>query len=286
MAMELGLPSTEPPASSNPLAASDASLASLGPHDSSPAAATVAPRKKSKKRSRDASSVGDDLEVLPEEGDDPEVVEPSSSKKKKKRKQPPSEGDIENREAEAARLSVPPSRVDEASLNLALADDLQNISPEVPLQKKKLKRSDDQGAVGRQAPSVVSPSREASVPGSSTGGVPAVRKTPRVDFPDRVSFEYDGPTPLIYAPQRCAELVSQIKCGPKPFPPVADLIFKDEYIDSARTKLLVSILSDSFISFTRVICSSVFLLTQILRLCVSQSDEESRTMSSRSTTLR
>lgn len=261
------------------------SPASLGHLDSSPAAAIVAPEKKNKKRSRDAPSVGDDLKVLPKEGDDPEVAEPSSSKKKKKRKQLPSEGDIEGREFEAARPSVLPPRVDEDSPNLALADDLQNISPEAPLQRKKSKRSDGQGAIGRQAPSVVSPSREASVPGSSSGSVPAVRKTPRVDFPDRVLFEYDGPTPLIYAPQRCAELVSQIKCGPKPFPPVADLIFKDEYIDSARTKLLVSSSPDSFISFSAL---SVFPSFSLFKCSgsVSRRATESRTMSSRNMTLR
>lgn len=266
MAMELGLTPTEPPSSSNPLVASDVNPASLGHHDSSSVAAVVAPKKKSKKRSRDAPSVGDGLEALPEEGDDPEVAEPSSSKKKE-RKQLPSEGDIESREVEAARPSVLLPLVDEGSPNLALADDPQNISPEAPLQRKKSKRSDGQGMIGRQAPSVASPSREASVPGSSSGGVPAVRKTPRVDFPDRVLFDYDGPTPLIYSPQRCTELVSQIKCGPKPFPPVADLIFKDEYIDSACTKLLVSISSDSFIFFSAL---SVFLspYSNVLVLCL------------------
>lgn len=86
-----------------------------------------------------------------------------------------------------------------------------------------------------------------STPATSAGGAPVVRKTPRVELPDRVLFEYDGPTPLIYASNRCAELVSQIKCGPKPLPPVTDLIFKEEYVDAARTKLLVRFFFDPFV---------------------------------------
>ena len=132
---------------------------------------------------------------------------------------------------------------------MALIDGSRDASPEVPLQKKKKsKRTSEPGTTSRQVPSAAAPSVAkapdpsmpgASVPITSTGGAPVVRKTPRVEFPDRVSFEYDGPTPLIYAPNRCAELVSQINCGPKPLSPVADLIFKDKYIDAARTKLLV-----------------------------------------------
>lgn len=281
---ELGLPTTEPLAPSNLLVASDASLVSLDHHESLPVVATAASKKKSKKRSRDASSVGDDLETLPEEGDGPEIAEPSPNKKKKKKKQLSSEGDIENRETKAYRPFVPSIPTDGTSLNLALADEPQNVSPKAPLQKKRSKRTDGQGATGRQVPFVAVPSNhEASVPGSSTGGVPVVRKTLRVEFPDRVSFEYDGPTTLIDALQPCTEQVSQIKCGPKPFPAVADLIFKDEYVDSARTKLLVSL---SFVSFVSSFCVIyLFFSLNILNL-VSRRATGSRISLLRSTTLR
>lgn len=61
------------------------------------------------------------------------------------------------------------------------------------------------------------------------------------EFPDRVRFEYDGTTPLIYAPDKCAELVSQINGGPRPLP-LKDLIFKKEYTDTAQARLRVRIL--------------------------------------------
>ena len=75
------------------------------------------------------------------------------------------------------------------------------------------------------APSVVRCS------GSSSKGGP-------VKFPDHVVFKYDGDTPLAYAPMECAELVRQIRGGAKDMPPVKDLIFKDAYVDAARTKVL------------------------------------------------
>ena len=139
-----------------------------------------------------------------------------------------------------------------------------------------------QGTTKRQVPPVaVSSNPGTSVPGSSTGGISVVRKTLKVEFPDRVSFEYDRPTPLIYAAHKCAELVSQIKCGPKPFLPVADLIFKDEYVDSARTKLLVRLSFGSFVSsLTYLFC----LLSALV--FVSRSVTGFRTSSSRNMTLR
>ena len=235
MAAELGLSNAEPSVPSNELVADDTTLASLDHCESSPGVVDVASKKKSKKRSRDESSVNDDLETLLEEGDSSEAVEPST-KKRKKKKQLSLEDDVMNQGTEVARSSAPSDPTDGPSLNLALANEPRNVSPEVPLQKKRLKQTGEQGTTKRQVPSVSVPSNPgASVPGSSTGGISVVRKTSRVQFPDRVSFEYDGPTPLIYAPHRCAELFSQIKCDPKPFPPVADLIFQDEYVDAART---------------------------------------------------
>ena len=166
------------------------------------------------------------------------------------------EDNVTDQGTEVSRPSAPSDPTDGPSLNLALADEPQNVSHEVPLQKKRSKQYAEQGTTKRQVPPVaVSSNPGASVPGSSTGGIPVIRETLRVEFPDRVLFEYDGPTPLIYAPHRCAELVSHIKCGPKPFLPVADLIFKDEYVDAARTKLLVRLSFGSFASsLTHLFC--------------------------------
>ncbi|XP_013594593.1 PREDICTED: uncharacterized protein At3g60930, chloroplastic-like [Brassica oleracea var. oleracea] len=149
---------------------------------------------------------------------------------------------------------VPPSELVTDDVNLASSDHRESslVVAAAPKKKKSKKRAQDEppvdddskqtgehGTTKRQvSPVAISSNPGTSVPSPSTGGIPVVRKTLRVEFPDRVSFEYDGPTPLVYAPHKCAELVSQIKCGPKPFPPVADMIFKDEYVDAARTKLL------------------------------------------------
>ncbi|XP_013668902.1 meiosis-specific protein ASY2-like [Brassica napus] len=54
-----------------------------------------------------------------------------------------------------------------------------------------------------------------------------------------VVVQYDGDTPLAYAPSECAELVRHIRGGAKNMPPVKDLFFKDAYVDAARTKILV-----------------------------------------------
>ena len=281
MAAELGLSNAEPSVPSDELVANDTTLASLDHRESSPGVVAAASKKKSKKRSRDELSVNDDLETLPEEGDRSEIAEPST-KRRKKKKQPSLEGNVTNQGTEGARSSAPSDPTDGPSLNLALADEPRNVSPEVPLQKKRSKQTGEQGTTKRQVPSVDVPSNPgASVPGSSTGGIPVVRKTLRVEFPDHVSFEYDGPTPLVYAPQRCAELVSQIKCGPKPFPPVADLIFQDEYVDAARTKLLVRLSFGYFVSSLRYLfcCLSVLVF-------VSRSATGFRTSLLRNMTLR
>lgn len=70
-----------------------------------------------------------------------------------------------------------------------------------------------------------------------------VSEKPRIDIPDRVNFSYKGNTPLVYDRRQCTELTRQIRGGPRDVPPVNDLIFKDAYLDAARTRKLVSVLS-------------------------------------------
>ncbi|XP_048613340.1 meiosis-specific protein ASY2-like [Brassica napus] len=175
----------------------------------------------------------------------------SKKKKKKEKKQSSNRQSLPGKNAASRGTEVTGSAAQagstvEPSPNLALIDEPGDASPVVQLQKKE-RRTSEQVTTSRQVLSAAVPSvardsassiPRASTPITSAGGAPAVRTTPRVEFPDHISFEYDGLTPLIYAPNRCVELVSQIKCGPKPLPPVADLIFKDEYVDAARTKLL------------------------------------------------
>ncbi|XP_013679996.1 meiosis-specific protein ASY2-like [Brassica napus] len=209
MAAQLGLPSAEPSIPSNEMVATDTTDVSPQRRDSSPgAAAAASKKKKSKKRSHDDPSIGDDLETLPEVNDRSEAAEPSTKKRKKKKQQSPEEN-VANRGTGVARSSAQVGSTVGPPLNLALTDEPQNVSPEVPLQKKRSKQASEQGTTRRQVPSVAAPSNPGALaPGLSTGGAPVVRKTLR------------------------------IKCVPKSLPPVADLIFQDEYVDAARTKLL------------------------------------------------
>ena len=75
---------------------------------------------------------------------------------------------------------------------------------------------------------------------STTRSSGSASKGGRIKFPDHVEFKYDGDTPLAYAPKECAELVRQIRGGAKDMPPVKDLVFKDAYVDAARTKVRIT----------------------------------------------
>ena len=253
----------------NEVVVTDTTDATLQRQASSPdATADASKKKKSKKRSRNDPSVGEDLETLPEEtgASDQTAAAKPPKKKRKKKKQSNSQQSLPEENAATGGTEVSGSAAQVGSTvgpppNLALMDEPGGASPEVPLQKKKKsKQTSKQGTTSRQVPfaAALSVSR-APAPITSAGGAPVVWKTPRVEFPDRVSFEYDGPTPLIYAPNRCAELASQIKCGPKPLTPVADLIFKDEYVDSASTKLLVRLSFDTFVFSMYIVYILYFL---------------------------
>lgn len=68
-----------------------------------------------------------------------------------------------------------------------------------------------------------------------------------------MEYKYDGDTPLSYAPDKCAELIRQIRGGASDMPQVKELIFKDAYIDAARTKFLVRIVAAlDFLSITLI----------------------------------
>lgn len=197
-------------------------------------------RRKGEKRPRDDLPAGVGSEVAPDEMEVPsreEMAEPPPKKKKKGNQQPQAVGNVRPRETDVVIPVRRNESVGEPALNLASVDDLEDVFPEVTLRKKKKsKKTDDREPVASTpAPSIL---------GTSAVGASSRKKNSRVEFPDHVSFKYNGPTPLIYVPHKCAELVSQIKCGPKPLPSVSDLIFKDEYVDAARTKLLVSISFD------------------------------------------
>ncbi|KAG2265941.1 hypothetical protein Bca52824_073020 [Brassica carinata] len=107
-------------------------------------------------------------------------------------------------------------------------------SPSISLKKKKTARSHESSTPAASASAAkTSPAAPRTlVEGSSAS------EDRRVKFHDHVEFKYVGETPLSFAPTDCAELVRQIKGGRKDFPAVKDLIFKDAYVDAARTKIL------------------------------------------------
>uniref|UniRef100_M4F5L3 DUF1204 domain-containing protein n=1 Tax=Brassica campestris TaxID=3711 RepID=M4F5L3_BRACM len=96
-------------------------------------------------------------------------------------------------------------------------------------KKKKSSRGHDVSTPATKTPSAVPPT---TVEGGSAS------EERRIEFHDHVEFKYVGNTPLSYAPSECAELVRQIRGGRKDMPAVKDLIFKDAYVDAARTKIL------------------------------------------------
>ncbi|KAF8106771.1 hypothetical protein N665_0133s0012 [Sinapis alba] len=212
MVSQLGLSRPEPVDPPSETRIVETTEVGLGRHGLLHVAAAAPSKKKSnKKRSREDFPIREVRETSSAGTDaagQENVAEPPRQRKKKQ----PSDG-------------RPPSR-EEPTLNLPLRDDPTDVSPPASLQlRKRPKKTSEQGVARLEAPPVVAldaanipnvaKGPTLPTPGTSTSGVP-VLKVSRVVFPDHVSFEG----------------------GPKSLPPVADLVFKDEYIDAAHTKLL------------------------------------------------
>ncbi|KAF3515220.1 hypothetical protein F2Q69_00009071 [Brassica cretica] len=123
-------------------------------------------------------------------------------------------------------------------------------------EKKKKKSVEEQSepaedVEGRETRKKTSRSHESSTPAASASAVKTPSAAPQtvveggsaseepwVKFRDRVEFKYVGETPLSFGPTKRVELIRQIKGGRKDLPAVKDLIFKDAYVDAARTKIL------------------------------------------------
>lgn len=202
-------------------------------------------KKKGKKRSRHDSSAEGDQEDGPI--DRPETEGPPKKKKKKgakagqeplpQEKTGPREGEGDDGEEAVAE---PSEEAEEAVAEPT--EEAEEASPEAQLQlnRRKKKTCPSEGNVRSEDPPA--PASTVAPVQPSTSKAPAGRSSvPRrgpPEFPDQVRFEYDGTTPLIYAPDKCAELVSQINGGPRPLL-LNDLIFKKEYTDAAQAKLRV-----------------------------------------------
>nr|XP_018461490.1 PREDICTED: uncharacterized protein LOC108832507 [Raphanus sativus] len=182
-----------------------------------------------KKRSRRDSPAKGDQED--EHVDHPETEGPPRKKKKKGTKV--GEGPLLQERTE--------SREDDGENTVAdPSEEAEDASPEAQLllNRKKKKKGPSEEDVQSEDPPAPAPTIATVQP--STSKTPTVRnaapKRGPPEFPDKVRFEYDGMTPLIYAPDKCAELVSQINGGPRPLL-LNDLIFKKEYTDAAQARL-------------------------------------------------
>ncbi|WZZ71153.1 hypothetical protein YC2023_082523 [Brassica napus] len=241
---------------------------------------------KGKKRKRGGSGVERSAE---ETSDVPPSGEPQKKKKKKKKKtkersvgdqsenvdEPTEqeEGDVEEEELqpeeEISEAEVSGERNDEegaseggefeTSLNAARPDGSEEDREGSPLL---IRRCNDEVGDEARSPALASPCERTPVPigedpvqiGTSSRGTAVLRRVPGANFPDKVDFHYEGPTPLVYIPEKCVEFLCQLRGRAKPLPAVKDLIFGSEYEEAARAKLLVNgsvplILFVSFLSF-------------------------------------
>ncbi|WZZ72993.1 hypothetical protein YC2023_084363 [Brassica napus] len=160
---------------------------------------------------------------------------PKKKKKKERKKKKSVEGQSEPAEgAETCETVIEKDLPRDAAARRIVDSD---NSPSISLKKKKIARSHESSTPAASASAAkISPAAPRTL---VEGGSASVDR--RVKFHDRVEFKYVGETPLSFAPTDCAELVRQIKGGRKDLPAVKDLIFKDAYVDAARTKILVRI---------------------------------------------
>uniref|UniRef100_A0A0D3BFW6 Protein kinase domain-containing protein n=1 Tax=Brassica oleracea var. oleracea TaxID=109376 RepID=A0A0D3BFW6_BRAOL len=131
----------------------------------------------------------------------------------------------------------------EIPLNAARPDGSEEDSGESLLLIRR--RNDEVGDEARSP--ILESSREGTpVPigegvvqvGTSSRGSAILKRVPGVNFPDKFSFHYEGPAPLLYVPEKCGEFLRQLRGRAKPLPAVKDLIFGGEYKEAARAKLL------------------------------------------------
>ncbi|KAF3597617.1 hypothetical protein DY000_02025815 [Brassica cretica] len=131
----------------------------------------------------------------------------------------------------------------EASLGATHSGDPEEESEGSPLLIRG--RGDEVGSEAR-SPAPISPYERALARpnngavqiGTSSRGDAVLRRVPGVSFPNKVDFHYQGPAPLAYVPEKCGELLRQLRGRVKPLPAVKDLIFGGEYEEATRAKLL------------------------------------------------
>ena len=173
------------------------------------------------------------------------------SRKKKKKK----DGKKRPREDPSIGQQETPAVVGEDDMETPVQTGSNRESPEERPKKKVKKKMVEEGledpsrsggkATGsRGEPRNESPSSERLAPSlvvrKDARSERSLPKNGRIEFPDRVEFLYDEKTPLMLNPLQCAELTRQIRGGTRELPPIGDLYFKDEYIDTASASKRVS----------------------------------------------
>ncbi|XP_013658665.1 meiosis-specific protein ASY2-like [Brassica napus] len=208
-----------------------------------------------------------------EASDVPPSGEPQKKKKKKKKKKTKKsvdeqsenpeepteieEGDVQEEELqpeeEASEAEISGERNDaeevedsgESPLLIRRHNDEVGDEARSPILASPREGTDEVGDEAR-SPILASPREGTPVPigegatqiGTSSRGSALLRRVPGVNFPDKVSFHYEGPAPLVYVPEKCGEFLRQLRGRAKPLPAMKDLIFGSEYEEAARAKLL------------------------------------------------
>ncbi|KAG2271604.1 hypothetical protein Bca52824_066159 [Brassica carinata] len=199
-------------------------------------AAFLARAKKKKKRTKKPV---DEQSENPEEST--EIEEDDVQEEELQPEEEASEAEILGERDDA--VEVGEGEESETPLNAVRPDGSEEDSGESPLLIRR--HNDDVGDEARSP--ILASSREGTpVPigegvaqfGTSSRGSAILRRIPGVNFPDKVSFHYEGLAPLVYVPEKCGEFLRQLRGRAKPLPAMKDLILGSEYEEAARAKLL------------------------------------------------
>ncbi|KAF3542765.1 hypothetical protein DY000_02006137 [Brassica cretica] len=200
---------------------------------------------KGKKRKRGGSGVERSAE---EASDVPPSGEPQKKKKKKKKKKKRTEKSAgeqsenpedptENEEGDVQEEELQPEEEASEVEISGEQDDAVEVGEreesEIPFNAARPDGSEEDSG---ESPLLIR--RRNDEVGTSSRGSAILRRVPRVNFPDEVSFHYEGSAPLVYVPEKCGEFLRQLRGRSKPLPAVKDLIFGGEYEEAARATLL------------------------------------------------
>ncbi|KAG2311571.1 hypothetical protein Bca52824_023128 [Brassica carinata] len=167
----------------------------------------VSGAKKNKKRKRNESGV---REVAEEEEVEEATTGEISGKRKSKKKKKKSV--VEHRSSPGER---------EGSFGAGTA---RSSPPEERLEDPEGVHHGDDDAVDRPERSL-----ERLPPRVPESPKEIVVRSPHETLPRKVSFEFARELPLAFCEEECANLVRQIKGGPKDLSPVKDLVLKEDY---------------------------------------------------------